>query len=88
MHDQFMEMLKERDEDGSCIVGGLNYAGEAYDRLEAQAKEIERLREALRNWDALIQYQYTGSREAMSALQACAFETDEILNRAALEEKE
>ena len=47
MHDQFMEMLKERDEDGSCIVGGLNYAGEAYDRLQAQAYEIERLREAL-----------------------------------------
>ena len=47
MIDQFMEMLKERDDEGSCIIGGLNYAGEAYDRLEAAQDKIERLREAL-----------------------------------------
>lgn len=62
-----------------------NYEGHV---VWLMADEIERLREALRNWDVLIKYQYTGSREAMSALQACAFETDEILNRSALEEKE
>ena len=50
-------------------------------------QENERLREALRKWDALIQYQYNGSREAMSALQECAFETDAILKGYALEEK-
>lgn len=56
MTDQFMEMLKERDEDGSCIVDGLNYAGEAYDRLEAQAAEIERLREALKRLAELDEF--------------------------------
>ena len=51
-------------------------------------EETGRLRAALRKWDALIQYQYNGSREAMSALQECAFETDAILKGYALGEKE
>ena len=36
-------------------------------------------RDALTHWDALIRFQYSGSREAMSAMQECAFETDAIL---------
>ena len=55
---------------------------------EDAADEIERLRDVLRKWDALIRYQYNGSREAMSALQECAFETDAILKGYALGEKE
>ena len=64
------------------------YAGDIYNKLVAANDEIERLRALLRKWDALIQHQYNGSREAMSALQECAFETDAILKGYALGEKE
>jgi hypothetical protein len=41
--------------------------------------EIERLREALHEWDALIEYTYNGSREAMSAMTDAAHNTAQIL---------
>lgn len=46
--------------------------------LEAE-KEIERLLEALHEWDALIYYNYNGSREAMSAMTYAAQNTAAIL---------
>ena len=41
--------------------------------------ENERLREALHQWDALIEYTYNGSREAMSAMTDAAHNTAQIL---------
>ncbi len=46
-------------------------------RLEQQNAELVA---ALKAWDALIQYNYSGSREAMSAMQQCAFDTKDILD--------
>lgn len=58
--------------------------------------EIERLREALLMWDYLIEYQYSGSREAMSDMTHAARHTAQLLYgdppwpspRPALKEKE
>lgn len=55
---------------------------EAADRIEALEAEVERLREALEQFLALIKHQYFGSREAMNDLQ----EADNAA-RAALGEK-
>ena len=43
-----MEMLNARADDGSCIYGCINYAGEAYDRLIEAKARIEALEAALR----------------------------------------
>jgi hypothetical protein len=47
--------------------------------MDSGADEIERLREALHQWDALIEYTYNGSREAMSAMTDAAHNTAQIL---------
>jgi hypothetical protein len=41
--------------------------------------EIERLRDALHEWDALIQHQYSGSQEAMSDMTYAAQRTAHLL---------
>jgi hypothetical protein len=41
--------------------------------------EIERLRAALHEWDALIEHQYSGSREAMSDMTYAAQRTAHLL---------
>ena len=52
---------------------------------------VERLREVLIEWDALIQHQYSGSRDAMTDMQYAALRTKRILDeldaRKALEAK-
>jgi hypothetical protein len=47
--------------------------------LDKARADIEKLRGALKNWDALIRHQYTGSREAMSDMTVCAQETARLL---------
>jgi hypothetical protein len=47
---------------------------------EEAADEIERLRGALHEWDALIQHQYSGSREAMSDMTYAAQRTAHLLH--------
>jgi hypothetical protein len=42
--------------------------------------EIERLRAALHEWDALIEHQYSGSREAMSDMTYAAQRTAHLLH--------
>lgn len=49
---------------------------EAVGRLTA---ERDRLRGALAEWDALIEHQYSGSREAMSAMTSVAQKTAKLL---------
>ncbi len=44
--------------------------------LDARIAELEA---ALKNWDALIRHQYTGSCEAMSDMTVCAQETAKLL---------
>jgi hypothetical protein len=41
--------------------------------------EIDRLRAALHEWDALIEHQYSGSREAMSDMTYAAQRTAHLL---------
>ncbi len=53
------------------------------DRLRS---ERDNMHDVLLSWDALIAYQFTGSRDAMSALQQCADETQTILGTNELEE--
>jgi hypothetical protein len=53
--------------------------------LEA-ADRIEALTAALEKFDDLIQYQYTGSREAMSAMAEAAQEGARVLGRGAWKE--
>ena len=51
------------------------------DRLSHEAAdEIERLRAALHEWDALIKHQYSGSREAMSDMTYAAQRTAHLLH--------
>jgi hypothetical protein len=50
---------------------------------EAQAAEIERLREALGLFDDLIEHQYSGSQEAMSDMAYAAQNAARILKRGA-----
>ena len=42
--------------------------------------EIERLRDALHEWDALIRHQYSGSQEAMSDMTYAAQRTAHLLH--------
>ena len=50
------------------------------DPLHLEARdEIERLRAALHEWDALIEHQYSGSREAMSDMTYAAQRTAHLL---------
>jgi hypothetical protein len=63
----------------------------AYDRIESDAlieaaNRIEALTAALEKFDDLIQYQYTGSREAMSAMAEAAQEGARVLGRGAWKE--
>jgi hypothetical protein len=44
------------------------------------AAEIERLRDALHEWDALIRHQYSGSQEAMSDMTYAAQRTAHLLH--------
>ena len=44
------------------------------------ATVVERMREVLIEWDALIQYQYSGSRDAMTDMQHAALRTKQILD--------
>ena len=67
------------------LVGELEHINKLF---KWQMDQSTKMRKALQKWDALIQYQYNGSREAMSALQECAFETDAILKGYTLGEKE
>jgi hypothetical protein len=54
------------------LSGRISRISTKRDELE---RERDRLRELLREWDSLIKYQYSGSREAMSALAAVAQKT-------------
>jgi len=51
------------------------------DPLHLEARdEIERLRDALHEWDALIRHQYSGSQEAMSDMTYAARHTAHLLH--------
>ena len=63
--------------DAQALEGALTLAER--DRDEARA-EVERLREALREWDALIRHQYSGTRDAMSDMQHAALNTKRLLD--------
>ena len=61
---------------------------EALAYCEKQAQRIATLEQqnaelvaALKGWDSLIKHNYSGSREAMSAMQQCAFDTDDLLSK-------
>ena len=53
-------------------------AANALESLEQQNAELVA---ALKDWDTLIKYNYSGSRDAMSAMQICAFNTKDILDK-------
>jgi len=61
-------------------IAGLEYEARLFDEAlgNAHARKAE-LEAALKNWDALISHQYTGSREAMSDMHTCAQETAKLL---------
>jgi hypothetical protein len=50
------------------------------DDVQAAIDEIERLRDALHEWDALIRHQYSGSQEAMSDMTYAAQRTAHLLH--------
>lgn len=51
------------------------------ERIATLEQQVAELLFVLRDWDGLIQYNYSGSREAMSAMQQCAFDTKDILDK-------
>lgn len=54
---------------------------ESAKRIATLEQQNAELVAALKDWDALIKYNYSGSREAMSAMQQCAFDTDDLLSK-------
>ena len=52
----------------------------AHDDRAALLAEVERLRAALIEWDALIKHQFSGTRDAMSDMQRAALNTKRILD--------
>lgn len=64
-----------------------NLSGKTHSEVqkERRIKELEQQRDellfVLRDWDGLIEYNYSGKREAMSAMQQCAFDTKAILDK-------
>ena len=62
--DQLAATMQERDEYKAGFIG----EGQVLTAAQARIKE---LREALEMWESLIEFQYTGSSEAMSAFQSC-----------------
>jgi len=69
--------------DASFSMDDVYIVKDYINQLEAVADkffdEIERLREALHEWDALIEYTYNGSKEAVSAMTDAAHNTAQIL---------
>jgi hypothetical protein len=51
----------------------------AVDQAETFREERDAMRALLLRWDALIEHQYTGSREAMSDMMECAQMTAQTL---------
>lgn len=52
------------------------------ERIATLEQQVAELLFVLRDWDGLIQYNYSGSRDAMSAMQQCAFDTADLLSKA------
>lgn len=53
---------------------------DAVEEIKWLRAEVERLREALEEWDALIVHQFHGTRDAMSDMQRAALNTKKILD--------
>lgn len=54
---------------------------EASQRIATLEQQVAELVAALKDWDGLIKHNYSGSREAMSAMQQCAFDTADLLSK-------
>ena len=70
-----MRIPAEPDRDADIVV---MRSALALESLEQQNAELVA---ALKDWDTLIKYNYSGSRDAMSAMQICAFNTKDILDK-------
>jgi len=68
------------------LIFALRKCWEPHPELQLAADRIEALTAALEKFDDLIQYQYTGSREAMSAMAEAAQEGARVLGRGAWKE--
>ena len=77
--DEIERLRAERDEYREAARTWENEAERRSRRYEACVDERDKLHDVLLSWDALIAYQFTGSRDAMNALQQCADETQAIL---------
>jgi hypothetical protein len=77
-NEELVKLLQE-------LSGGM-ICGKHVIELEQAASRIKALTAALEKFDDLIQYQYTGSREAMSAMAEAAQEGARVLGRGAWKE--
>lgn len=87
------KLTRERDEARSKETDYREGFQEGWDAAhEGTAAVVKKLREALKEWDALIVHQFHGSRDAMSDMQRAALNTKRILDeldaREALEAKQ
>jgi hypothetical protein len=87
------KLTRERDEARSKETDYREGLQEGWDAAhEGTAAVVKKLREALKEWDALIVHQFHGSRDAMSDMQRAALNTKRILDeldaREALEAKQ
>lgn len=86
------KLTRERDEARSKETDYREGFQEGWDAAhEGTAAVVKKLREALKEWDALIVHQFHGTRDAMSDMQRAALNTkrilDELDSREALEVK-
>ena len=82
----FIHLTSADDETASRIRRGLIYTWEVRQIARHRQQATEALTAALEKFDDLIQYQYTGSREAMSAMAEAAQEGARVLGRGAWKE--
>lgn len=76
MSDDIVARLRAADEWMLVGLEGLAFHNDApfdaADEIERLRAERDALRALLLRWDALINHQFNGSREAMSAMTECA----------------
>ena len=81
LHGLLKCLSRNEAEQVSRLIHERNELLDELERLRgATQAEVEKLRAALIEWDALIKHQFSGSREAMSDMQAAALNTKRVLD--------
>ena len=78
--DKIAEIRARHERENRLRLTASMMCSRAHNDRAVLLAEVERLRAALIEWDALIQHQYSGSRDAMTDMQYAIFRTRQILD--------